>query len=150
MHRFADNTYNTNYLSTVGVDFKVSKICQNDLKIKLQIWDTAGQERFRDIALSYYSGANGFIIVFDVTNAESFRSLSKRINDIDNYASARKSVIIVGNKADLEAARKVSFDEAKNFAEGNGMGYIEVSAATGHNIHQAFELLTREMISKLT
>ncbi|CAF5125863.1 unnamed protein product, partial [Rotaria magnacalcarata] len=101
LSRFADNTFDESYLATIGVDFKISKIERNGITIKLQIWDTAGQERFRTIMSSHYRGAQGFIIVYDVTNAQSFENIKAWLDSIDRNANENAKKLLVGNKCDL-------------------------------------------------
>ena len=85
--RFADDTYTGTYISTIGVDFKIRTVELEGKTIKLQIWDTAGQERFRTITSSYYRGAHGIIVVYDVTDKESFEAVKGWLNEIDRYAA---------------------------------------------------------------
>ncbi|KAA0190096.1 Small GTP-binding protein Rab1, partial [Fasciolopsis buskii] len=111
--RFADDTYCDTYISTIGVDFKIRTIELNGKVVKLQIWDTAGQERFRTITSSYYRGAHGIIIVYDVTDMSSYNSVKDWLNEIKCYADSRVSRLLVGNKCDLVAKRAVPAEMAK-------------------------------------
>ncbi|CAN0345374.1 unnamed protein product [Ectocarpus sp. 8 AP-2014] len=111
--RFADDTYTESYISTIGVDFKIRTIELDSKTIKLQIWDTAGQERFRTITSSYYRGAHGIIVVYDVTDKESFNNVKQWLHEIDRYACENVNKLLVGNKSDLEAKRAVTTEEAK-------------------------------------
>merc|ERR1711898_49091 len=99
--RFADDTYTETYISTIGVDFKIRTIEIDGKVIKLQIWDTAGQERFRTITSSYYRGAHGIIVVYDVTDDESFQNVKDWMKEIDRYATNTVHKMLVGNKCDL-------------------------------------------------
>lgn len=97
--RFADDTYTQSYISTIGVDFKIRTLGIDDKTVKLQIWDTAGQERFRTITSSYYRGAHGIIIVYDVTDRESFTNVRHWIHEIDKYAAdGVKKLLVSGGK----------------------------------------------------
>ena len=109
--RFADDTYTESYISTIGVDFKIRTIELDGKTIKLQIWDTAGQERFRTITSSYYRGAHGIIVVFDVTDQESFNNVKQWLHEIDRYACANVKKLLVGNKCDLASKRAVPTEQ---------------------------------------
>jgi small GTP-binding protein len=112
----------------------------------LQIWDTAGQERFKNITASYYRGGNGVLVVYDITERESFENLNSWLIEIEKNANKNIFKLLVGNKCDLESDRKVSFQEGKEFAEGNGMKFIETSAKTDQKVAEAFETLADEII----
>mmetsp|Transcript_19901 Transcript_19901/g.48387 ORF Transcript_19901/g.48387 Transcript_19901/m.48387 type:complete len:204 (+) Transcript_19901:50-661(+) len=143
--RFADDTYTESYISTIGVDFKIRTIELDEKTVKLQIWDTAGQERFRTITSSYYRGAHGIIIVYDVTDKESFSNVKNWISEIDKYAGANVNKLLVGNKCDLASKKVVSFDEAKELADSLGIKFLETSAKNSHNVEQAFQVMAAEI-----
>ena len=132
--RFADHTYTESYISTIGVDFKIRTVEMDGKSIKLQIWDTAGQERFRTITSSYYRGAHGIIIVFDVTDVDSFHNCRQWMNEIDRYASEGVNRLLVGNKCDLVKHKQVDYHQAKDFADRNEMSFVEASAKTATNV----------------
>ncbi|VDO39918.1 unnamed protein product, partial [Onchocerca flexuosa] len=115
--RFADDTYTESYISTIGVDFKIRTIDLDGKTIKLQIidlqWDTAGQERFRTITSSYYRGAHGIIVVYDITDQESFNNVKQWLQEIDRYACENVNKLLVGNKCDLTTRRAVEQSAAK-------------------------------------
>ncbi|KAH8516592.1 hypothetical protein POPTR_002G138400v4 [Populus trichocarpa] len=136
--RFADDSYIESYISTIGVDFKIRTVEQDGKTIKLQIWDTAGQERFRTITSSYYRGAHGIIVVYDVTDQESFNNVKQWLNEIDRYASDNVNKLLVGNKSDLTANKVVSYETAKAFADEIGIPFMETSAKDATNVEQAF------------
>jgi Ras-related protein Rab-1A len=117
--------------------------------VKLQIWDTAGQERFRTITSSYYRGAHGIIIVYDVTDKESFQNIQHWLQEIDKYANEGVMKLLVGNKSDLQSKKVVSYDEAKELADSLGIGFIETSAKNAHNVEQAFTKMALEMKTKV-
>ncbi|KAI4751274.1 small GTP-binding protein, partial [Aureobasidium sp. EXF-8845] len=99
--RFADDTYTESYISTIGVDFKIRTIELDGKTVKLQIWDTAGQERFRTITSSYYRGAHGICVVYDVTDMDSFNNVKQWLQEIDRYATEGVNKLLVGNKSDM-------------------------------------------------
>ena len=96
-----DDKWTDSYISTIGVDFKIRTIELDQKTIKLQIWDTAGQERFRTISSTYYRGAHGIIVVYDVTNRMSFDNVTRWLTEIDKYARENVNKLLVGNKSDL-------------------------------------------------
>lgn len=126
--RFADDTYSDTYISTIGVDFKIRTIEIGGSTIKLQIWDTAGQERFRTITSSYYRGAHGIIVVYDVTDQGSFTSVKQWLQEITKYSSENVNRLLVGNKCDLTSKRVVDFNIGKEFADDLAIPFLETSA----------------------
>jgi len=148
--RFADDTYAESYISTIGVDFKIRTIELDGKTIKLQIWDTAGQERFRTITSSYYRGAHGIIIVYDVTDLDSFNNVKQWLKEIDRYACENVNKLLVGNKSDLQDKRAVAQAEAKAFAEELGVQFLETSAKNSINVEDAFMTMAREIKNRMT
>eukprot|EP01117_Protostelium_nocturnum_P019122 TRINITY_DN819_c0_g1_i2.p1 TRINITY_DN819_c0_g1~~TRINITY_DN819_c0_g1_i2.p1 ORF type:complete len:194 (+),score=64.11 TRINITY_DN819_c0_g1_i2:194-775(+) len=146
--RFADNAFTDNFISTIGVDFKIKTIDIEGKKVKMQIWDTAGQERFQTITTSYYRGAHGLIIVFDVTNKVSFDNIKKWLDDIERHASPSIVKCLVGNKCDLENKRVIDYSTAKQLADSLNISYMETSAKESINISQAFEKLGSLIMKK--
>ena len=108
-------------------------------------WDTAGQERFRTITSSYYRGAHGIIIVYDVTDPESYEAVDRWLMEIEKFAGADVSRMLVGNKCDLEAKRKISKDDAAAFATEKGLPFYETSAKENRNVEEAFLDLTSKI-----
>ena len=144
--RFVDDIWEENFVPTIGVDFKLKTLDVNGKKVKLQIWDTAGQERFKNITASYYRGGNGVLVVYDITDRDSFTNLTSWLIEIEKNANKNVFKLLIGNKNDLESERKVTFNEGKEFADSNGMKFIETSAKTADKVYEAFELLTKEII----
>ena len=144
--RFVDDVWEENFVPTIGVDFKLKTLDVNGKKVKLQIWDTAGQERFKNITASYYRGGNGVLVVYDITDRDSFTNLTSWLIEIEKNANKNVFKLLIGNKNDLESERKVTFNEGKEFADSNGMKFIETSAKTADKVYEAFELLTQEII----
>ena len=118
----------------------------NGKNVKLQIWDTVGQERFKNITASYYRGGNGILVVYDITDRESFNNLNSWLIEIEKSANKNVYKILIGNKCDLEEKRAVTYQEGKDFADSNGMKFIETSAKTCQQVNEAFETLTQEII----
>ena len=135
------------YLSTIGIDFQIKNLTINSKKIRLQIWDTAGQERFRNIAKNYYQSSDGFIIVYDITNSESFQTLDYWIEEIKSNSHEFTKMIMVGNKCDLEEERQVKKEEGKDYAKKEKIKFYEVSAKEGTNINTAFDTLVKDILS---
>ncbi|RDX64003.1 Ras-related protein RABD2c, partial [Mucuna pruriens] len=144
-----DDSYLDSYISTIGVDFKIRTVEQDGKTIKLQIWDTAGQERFRTITSSYYRGAHGIIVVYDVTDQESFNNVKQWLNEIDRYASENVNKLLVGNKCDLTANKVVSYETAKAFADEIGIPFMETSAKNATNVEQAFMAMAAEIKNRM-
>jgi Ras-related protein Rab-1A len=117
--------------------------------VKLQIWDTAGQERFRTITSSYYRGAHGIIIVYDVTDRQSFQNVEHWLKEIDKYATGNVNKLLVGNKSDLQSKKVVTYDEAKEFADKHGIKFLETSAKNSHNVEQAFQTMAAEIKTRV-
>uniref|UniRef100_A0A8D0AII2 RAB1A, member RAS oncogene family b n=1 Tax=Sander lucioperca TaxID=283035 RepID=A0A8D0AII2_SANLU len=147
--RFADDTYTESYISTIGVDFKIRTIELDGKTIKLQIWDTAGQERFRTITSSYYRGAHGIIVVYDVTDQESFNNVKQWLQEIDRYASENVNKLLVGNKCDLTTKKVVDYTTAKEFADSLGIPFLETSAKNATNVEQAFMTMAAEIKKRM-
>jgi len=143
--RFADDSYVDTYISTIGVDFKIRTVELDGKTVKLQIWDTAGQERFRTITSSYYRGAHGIIIVYDVTDMDSFNNIKQWLSEIDRYASDSVCKLLVGNKCDLVDSKVVDTETAKAFADSLGIPFIETSAKESINVEEAFLTMSSEI-----
>uniref|UniRef100_K3WH41 Uncharacterized protein n=1 Tax=Globisporangium ultimum (strain ATCC 200006 / CBS 805.95 / DAOM BR144) TaxID=431595 RepID=K3WH41_GLOUD len=115
--------------------------------IKLQIWDTAGQERFRTITSAYYRGADGIIMVYDVTSQESFDHVNDWLNEVNRYASEGTCKLLVGNKSDISENRAVSYETAKAFADSLAIPFLETSAKNAQNVEEAFLTMASELIT---
>ena len=137
--RYTEETFNSKLVNSIGVDFKMKKREIDGKVIKVQIWDTAGHERFRSITYSYYRGANAIIIVFDLSDKKSFISITEWLKQIEKHAKENVFKFLVGNKSDLVEQRKVSYDEAKQYADEHELPYIETSAKEGININELFD-----------
>lgn len=118
--------------------------------IKLQIWDTAGQEKFRTITSSYYRGAHGIIVVYDVTNRDSFENIKNWMNEITKYASENVNRLLVGNKSDMDSRRAVSYEEGKELADSMGINFIETSAKASTNVENSFLRMAGEIKGRIS
>ncbi|CAF1256146.1 unnamed protein product [Rotaria sordida] len=147
LFRFADDTFNESYLATIGVDFETRTMNHNGKTVKFQIWDTSGQERFRTITSSYYRGAHGIIIVYDVTNAKSFENIKMWLQIIDRNANQNVKKLLVGNKSDLTSNRIVDHTKAKKFADSLSISYVETSAKNSTNVEQIFKNTIIDILS---
>lgn len=142
--RFADNLFEEDFLSTIGVDFKIKEINTDGKRVKLQIWDSAGQERFRNITSSYYRNCSGIIIVYDVTRRESFDKVTDWIAEVRRFVPT-VPLIVVGNKCDRED-RQVSKEDGQQLAEKQELIFLETSAKENTNIEAAFQQLSKKLI----
>jgi len=122
--RFSDGTFSDSFITTIGVDYKVKNLEIEGKPVKLQIWDTAGQERFRTITSSYYRAANGILLVYDITEYETFKGISKWITEINRYASDNLVKILIGNKCDLVNERKVPYETGSELALQLGIDFF--------------------------
>uniref|UniRef100_G3Q755 small monomeric GTPase n=2 Tax=Gasterosteus aculeatus aculeatus TaxID=481459 RepID=G3Q755_GASAC len=141
LFRFADDSFTSAFVSTVGIDFKVKTIYRSDKRVKLQIWDTAGQERYRTITTAYYRGAMGFLLMYDITSQESFCAVQDWATQIKTYSWGNAQVVLVGNKLDLEEDRQVPTEDAQRLATELGFQFFEASAKDNVNVKQVFDEL---------
>ena len=144
--RYVDQVWTDTFVPTIGVDFKVKTSELENKKIKMQIWDTAGQERFRNVISSYFRGAHGILLIYDVTNRDSFTNLENWLIEIEKHASENVLKILIGNKNDLVDEKEIKTEEGEAFAKRNGMQFIETSAKMNTNVTEAFEALGKLMI----
>ncbi|XP_069674997.1 ras-related protein Rab-3 isoform X1 [Periplaneta americana] len=150
LFRYADDSFTSAFVSTVGIDFKVKTVFRHDKRVKLQIWDTAGQERYRTITTAYYRGAMGFILMYDITNEESFNSVQDWVTQIKTYSWDNAQVILVGNKCDMEDERVISYERGKQLAEQLGIEFFETSAKENINVKAVFERLVDIICDKMS
>ncbi|XP_064628330.1 ras-related protein Rab-10-like [Lineus longissimus] len=138
------------YMSTVGIDYKTKIIEVDGKMVRLEIWDTAGQERYRTLTASYYRGAMGILLLYDITCLASFNSLSNWYENIKDNAAEDVVVMLGGSKADQETQREVEQDRAVKFAEYHGMEHSNLCAKTNLNIDTAFKCIAEQMLRKKT
>ena len=149
--RFVDNEFKSTYHCTVGVEYKVKSLKLDPYtNVNLKIWDTCGEEKYRTITRQYYRNSNGVVLVFDLTNKNSFDKLSGWLNDIKEYGPNDICIILVGNKSDVQDRKLSLFEEGKKLAMNYKMPYIEVSAKTGTNVLSMFENITKKMIDNIS
>ena len=134
------------YLSTIGIDFQIKHLVLNKKNIRLQIWDTAGQERYRNIAKNYFQSTDGFVIVYDISNTESFEKLDYWIEQIKANSQEYTKMILFGNKCDIIEDRKIKKEEGEEYAKNNNINFFEVSAKEGTNVDKAFESFVKDIL----
>ncbi|KAM8761775.1 ras-related protein Rab-8B isoform X1 [Acanthopagrus latus] len=149
LFRFSEDAFNTTFISTIGIDFKIRTIELDGKKIKLQIWDTAGQERFRTITTAYYRGAMGIMLVYDITNEKSFDNIRNWIRNIEEHASSDVERMVLGNKCDMNDKRQVSKERGEKLAIDYGIKFLETSAKSSINVEEAFFTLGRDIMTRL-
>lgn len=136
--QFTDKRFQPVHDLTIGVEFGARMVTIDNKQVKLQIWDTAGQESFRSITRSYYRGAAGALLVYDITRRDTFKHLSRWLEEARQHSQSNMVIMLIGNKNDLEHRRAVSTEEGRAFAEANGLIFMETSAKTAYNVEQAF------------
>ncbi|KAG5470191.1 hypothetical protein LSCM4_02885 [Leishmania orientalis] len=136
--QFTDKRFEPLHDLTIGVEFGARLISIQGKSVKLQIWDTAGQESFRSITRSYYRGASGALLVYDVTRRDTFTHLQSWLEDAKANANTALVIMLIGNKCDLDSKRQVSREEGEAFARRNGLMFMETSAKTSQNVDDAF------------
>ena len=146
--RYITNEFDEMHKCTIKIEFKTKLININNMvKAKLNIWDTCGDEKFRAITRQYYNDANGILLIYDITNRDSFDSISLWVNEIKNNSPAEAILFLVGNKSDLIKERIISYQEGKNKADELGISFAEVSAKNGDNILLLFENISEAIMS---
>jgi len=148
LNRFVDDNFNQSHISTIGVDLKIKNMEYNNKNIKLQIWDLAGQERFKTITSSYYKEINAIIIIFDVTNKNSYNSIKNWIDNIYMFAPKNIDIILVGNKIDLNDIRVIDKIDAEYLARDLDCVYIETSAKDNINVDKLFNIICSILLEK--
>ncbi|XP_051917251.1 ras-related protein Rab-8B [Hippocampus zosterae] len=150
LFRFSEDSFNTTFISTIGIDFKIRTIELDGKRVKLQIWDTAGQERFRTITTAYYRGAMGIMLVYDISNEKSFENIKNWIRNIEEHASSDVEKMVLGNKCDMSDRRQVSKDRGEKLAIDYGVKFLETSAKTSLNVEEAFYTMGRDILHNLS
>lgn len=151
LQRYAKNSFDAGYVSTIGVDFEVKTVRMHDKVAKMQLWDTAGQERFHNITTAYYRGSDCIVIVYDVSSRESFLAVPRWVEDVRRYGPKTVQMLLVGNKCDLTQShhqRAVTFDEGRQMAETYNCEFLETSAKENTNVHLVFDEIVETSINK--
>ncbi|XP_046740897.1 ras-related protein Rab-27A [Diprion similis] len=155
LYQYTDGVFNSRFISTVGIDFREKKLVYQTMngrsqRIHLQLWDTAGQERFRSLTTAFYRDSMGFLLLFDLTNEQSFLEVRNWLDQLRTHAYCEDpDIILCGNKSDLEDRRVISEYKARELAEKYGLGYLETSAATGQNVARAIEVLLDRVMRRM-
>ncbi|PVG02417.1 ras-domain-containing protein [Serendipita vermifera] len=146
LNHFIHNNFKQHSQHTIGVEFSSRTVNIGDKRIKLQLWDTAGQERFRSVTRSYYRGACGALLVYDITKRQTFEGLSRWLADARALASSQLVTVLVGCKSDREEEREVEWAEASRWAAENDLHFLETSALNGDNVEAPFLLAARSIL----
>ena len=147
--QFTDKRFQHVHDLTIGVEFGSRMVSIDNKQIKLQIWDTAGQESFRSITRSYYRGAAGALLVYDITRRETFNHLASWLEDARQHANPNMTIMLIGNKSDITHRRAVSKEEGEAFAREHGLVFLETSAKTSDNVEEAFINTARHICEKI-
>ena len=148
MSKYLKNEFHEDSKATVGVEFGSKQFNIQGHQAKAQIWDTAGQERYKAITSSYYKGDKGAFIVYDITRKNTFDSISRWVSDITATADKKITLILIGNKSDLEDQRQVTKEQGEEKAKEFGLAFLETSASSGDNLEKAFSLMINEVYKK--
>eukprot|EP00596_Hydrurales_sp_CCMP1899_P007343 CAMPEP_0119034278 /NCGR_PEP_ID=MMETSP1177-20130426/1279_1 /TAXON_ID=2985 /ORGANISM="Ochromonas sp, Strain CCMP1899" /LENGTH=197 /DNA_ID=CAMNT_0006991603 /DNA_START=207 /DNA_END=800 /DNA_ORIENTATION=+ len=147
--RYANDSFSPTFITTIGIDFKIKNIQLDSKRIKLQIWDTAGQERFRTITTSYFRGAQGILLVYDVTDRQTFVSIRNWVAQIQMHADVNVNKILIGNKCDIQDQRAVSFEEGETLAREYNIHFFETSAKQDMNVEKSFITIATDVKERL-
>ena len=148
MSKYLKNQFMENSKATVGVEFGSKLFNHEGHKIKAQIWDTAGQEKYKAITGAYYKGSKGAFVVYDITRKETFASIDRWVNDLKTTSDPKLTIILIGNKNDMEDNRQVSKEQGEEKAKSFECAFLETSALSGDNLDKAFNLMVKEIYEK--
>ncbi|MEE6514358.1 hypothetical protein FKM82_022397 [Ascaphus truei] len=143
--RFVKGQFHEYQESTIGAAFLTQTVCLDDTTVKFEIWDTAGQERYHSLAPMYYRGAQAAIVVYDITNTETFARAKNWVKELQRQASPNIVIALSGNKADLANKRAVDFQEAQAYADDNSLLFMETSAKTAMNVNEIFMAIAKKL-----
>ncbi|MCD7471914.1 Ras- protein Rab11D [Datura stramonium] len=145
--RFARNEFSLDSKATIGVEFQTRTLVIQHKSVKAQIWDTAGQERYRAVTSAYYRGAVGALLVYDITKRQTFDHIPRWLEELRAHADKNIVIMLVGNKTDLEDQRAVPTEDAKEFAQKEGLFFLETSAMEARNVEDAFFTVLTEIFN---
>ena len=148
MSKYLKNEFHEDSKATVGVEFGSKQFTVDGHQVKAQIWDTAGQERCKAITNAYYKGAKGAFVVYDITRKGSFESIDKWVNDLTGTADKKITIVIIGNKCDLEDQRQITKEQGEEKASKLEAAFLETSAFSGENLDKAFEMMMNQVYKK--
>ena len=148
INKYIKNEFREDFYATIGVEFSHKKFVVENRKIKAQIWDTAGQERYKAITRAYYKGAKGAFIVYDITRKETFDDVDKWRNELISSCNQEITVMLIGNKCDLENQREISKEQGEEKAKSFEFSFLETSALSGENLEKGFQMLIEEIYQK--
>ncbi|KAM9086090.1 ras-related protein Rab-5A-like [Megaptera novaeangliae] len=143
--RFVKGHFHGFQESTMGAAFLAQTVCLDDTTVKFEIWDTAGQEQYHSLAPTYYRGVQAAIVVYDVTNEESFVRAKNRVTELQRQANPNIVIALSGNKADLANKTAVNFQEAQSYADDNSLLFMETSAKTSMNVNEIFMAIAKKL-----
>ena len=150
IQKFVNDKFSQNMLSTIGVDFQSKIIMIDNTKVKLKIWDTTGQERFKTLTSQYYNGADGALLIFDVTSKLSFERINFWMNELNEKKKLNElGLLLIGNKIDLVNKRIIDKEEAENFAKNNNLSYYETSALKNININNIIIDIAKQCLNNI-
>lgn len=148
--RFSDDSFTTSFITTIGIDFKIRTVELDGKRVKLQIWDTAGQERFRTITTAYYRGAMGILLVYDVTNEQTFLNVKNWMRQIDTHAAENVCRVLIGNKCDVPPEqRAVTYEQGKALADEFNVAFFETSAKENVGVDDSFLSITNDIVGRM-
>jgi len=147
--RYLNDKFEDEYQATIGVEFGAKNLEIDNITYRIQLWDTAGQEQFRSITRAYYQNSVCAIVVYDISNENTFKNIKDWIDDVRAQSPKNIYIMLVGNKNDLENKRQVSYEMGLEFANSNNINFIETSAKTGENVENVFFNCTIEIAKKI-
>ena len=149
VRRYTDDLFvEDDAAATIGVDYKLKSVCVDGKWFKLSIWDTAGQERYRTLTSSYYRGAQGVVLMYDITDLRTFEDVSEWIRELRMFQGDVPPVcLLVGNKTDVDGERQVTTEQGRDYADEKGMLFMECSAKAGRHVDEAFDELVRKIVT---